>query len=219
MWIGAARKSFFIGFWATLLATTLGTTAALGLMRPNMPWRRAITAFLLSPMIVPIVVIATGLSFFYSSPCGFIGTDCGRLTSTNAGVIMAHATLGIPFVIIAVTAALSGFDESLARAAASLGASPAKAFFRVTLPLILPGIASGALFAFATSFDEVVTVLFIGGPQQQTIPRQMWSGIREQVSPAILAVATILVLVSVLLLASMEMLRRRSERLRGSSLS
>ena len=125
--------------------------------------------------------------------------------------------LGIPFVIITVTATLVGFDRSLSRAAASLGASPATGFFRVTMPLILPGVVSGALFAFVTSFDEVVVVLFIAGPEQQTIPRQMWNGIREQLSPSILAVATILVAVSVALLAVIELLRRRSERLRGVS--
>src|SRR5262249_55433533 len=129
--------------------------------------------------------------------------------------ILAHATLGIPFVIITVTATLSGFDQSLIRASASLGANPRTTFFKVIMPLILPGVISGALFAFVTSFDEVVAVLFIGGPDQQTIPRQMWNGIREAISPAILAIATILVVVSICLLASVELLRRRSERLRG----
>jgi ABC-type sulfate/molybdate transport systems ATPase subunit len=141
--------------------------------------------------------------------------DIYERPETYTGVILAHATLGIPFVIITVTATLVGFDRSLSRAAASLGASPTRTFFKVILPLILPGVVSGALFAFATSFDEVVTVLFVGGPQQQTIPRQMWSGIREQISPAILAAATILVLISIALLATVELLRRRSERLRG----
>ena len=132
-------------------------------------------------------------------------------------MILAHATLGIPFVIITVTATLIGFDQSLNRAAASLGANPRTTFFKITMPLILPGVISGALFAFVTSFDEVVAVLFIAGPDQQTIPRQMWNGIREQISPAILAVATLLVIFSIALLATVEVLRRRSERLRGLS--
>jgi putative spermidine/putrescine transport system permease protein len=146
-----------------------------------------------------------------------IGLDvkCGRLTNTYIGVIMAHAMLGIPFVIITVTATLVGFDHSLSRAAASLGANPRTTFFKIIMPLILPGVVSGALFAFVTSFDEVVAILYIGGPDQQTIPRQMWNGIREQISPAILSVATILVIVSIGLLSSVEILRRRSERLRG----
>ena len=214
-WVKAAKNSVIIGFWATVLATFLGTLAALGLSRPEMPFRRVIMAILISPMIVPIIIIATGLFFFYSSPCGLIGLDCGRLTATYVGIILAHATLGIPFVIITVTATLSGFDQSLIRASASLGANPRTTFFKVIMPLILPGVISGALFAFVTSFDEVVAVLFIAGPEQQTIPRQMWNGIREAISPAILAVATILVFFSIALLATVELLRRRSERLRG----
>lgn len=214
-WVQAAKNSVIVGFWSTILATFLGTLAALGLSRPEMPYRRLIMAILISPMIVPIIIIATGLFFFYSNPCSVIGTECGRLTSTYTGIVLAHATLGIPFVIITVTATLSGFDQSLIRASASLGASPRVTFFKVILPLILPGVVSGALFAFVTSFDEVVAVLFIAGPEQQTIPRQMWNGIREAISPAILAVATILVIISIALLATVELLRRRSERLRG----
>ena len=214
-WIKAAKNSLIVGFWATILATVLGTVAALGLSRPEMPYRRLIMAILISPMIVPIIIIATGLFFFYSDPCGIIGLNCGRLTATYTGLVLAHATLGIPFVIITVTATLSGFDQSLIRASASLGANPRVTFFKVILPLILPGIISGALFAFVTSFDEVVAVLFLAGPEQQTIPRQMWNGIREAISPAILAVATLLVIVSISLLATVELLRRRSERLRG----
>jgi putative spermidine/putrescine transport system permease protein len=214
-WVQAAKNSVIVGFWATILATVLGTLAALGLSRPEMPWRRVIMAILISPMIVPIIIIATGMFFFYSSPCGIIGVECGRLTSTYLGVILAHTILGIPFVIITVTATLSGFDQSLIRAAQSLGANPRTVFFKVVMPLILPGVVSGALFAFVTSFDEVVAVLFIAGPDQQTIPRQMWNGIREQISPAILAVATILVVISIALLTTVELLRRRSDRLRG----
>jgi putative spermidine/putrescine transport system permease protein len=214
-WVNAAKNSLIVGFWATILATVLGTLAALGLSRSEMPWRRPIMAILISPMIVPIIIVATGMFFFYSNPCGLIGTECGRLTSTYLGIVLAHTVLGIPFVIITVTATLSGFDRSLIRAAASLGASPRVTFFKVIMPLILPGVISGALFAFVTSFDEVVAVLFIAGADQQTIPRQMWNGIREAISPAILAVATILVVISIALLATVELLRRRSERLRG----
>jgi putative spermidine/putrescine transport system permease protein len=148
---------------------------------------------------------------------GFIGlpSDCGKLAGTYVGVILAHATLGIPFVIITVTATLVGFDQSLTRASAALGANPRTTFFKVVMPLIMPGVISGALFAFVTSFDEVVVVLFVADHTQQTIPRQMWNGIREQISPQILSVATILVIISVALLTTVELLRRRSERLRG----
>lgn len=207
-WVNAAKNSAIIGVFSTLLATILGTLAALGLSRPEMPFRRAIMAVLISPMIVPIIITATGLFFFYSAT---------GLANSYAGIILAHATLGIPFVIITVTATLVGFDQSLNRAAMSLGASPVQTFFKVTMPLIMPGVISGALFAFVTSFDEVVVVLFVAAHDQQTIPRQMWNGIREQISPAILAVATILVLISIALLSVLEALRRRSERLRGLS--
>ncbi|MEH6774010.1 MAG: ABC transporter permease [Cereibacter changlensis] len=205
-WVRAAKNSVIIGVSSTIVATVLGTVAALGLSRPEMPYRRAIMAILISPMIVPIIITATGLFFFYSAT---------GLAGSYVGVVLAHATLGIPFVIITVTATLIGFDRSLTRAAASLGADPTTTFFKVTMPLILPGVISGALFAFVTSFDEVVVVLFVAAHDQQTIPRQMWNGIREQISPAILSVATILVIVSVALLATVEILRRRSEKLRG----
>jgi putative spermidine/putrescine transport system permease protein len=219
-WVRAAKNSIWIGIFATIAATVLGTLAALGLSRPEMPYRKAIMAILISPMIVPVIITATGLYFFYSNPCqliSFTGLEpaCFRLTQSYLGVILAHATLGIPFVIITVTATLVGFDQSLVRASASLGASPSTTFFKVIMPLILPGVVSGALFAFVTSWDEVVMVIFLGAPDQQTLPRQMWNGIREQISPAILSVATILVIISVLLLATVELLRRRSERLRG----
>jgi putative spermidine/putrescine transport system permease protein len=225
-WVQAAKNSFWVGLWATILATVLGTIAALGLSRPEMPYRRLIMALLISPMIVPIIIIAVGMSFFYAQACvdptsvlgsvpGLFLSEKGCLVNSHLGVIVAHAVLGIPFVIITVTATLSGFDQSLIRAAHSLGANPRTTFFRVVMPLILPGIISGALFAFVTSFDEVVAVLFIAGPDQQTIPRQMFNGIREAISPAILAVATILVIISILLLTMVELLRRRSERLRG----
>jgi putative spermidine/putrescine transport system permease protein len=225
-WVQAAKNSFWVGLWATILATVLGTIAALGLSRPEMPYRRLIMALLISPMIVPIIIIAVGMSFFFAKACvapdsamglifGWALSEKGCLANSHLGVIVAHAVLGIPFVIITVTATLTGFDQSLIRAAQSLGANPRTTFFKVIMPLILPGIISGALFAFVTSFDEVVAVLFIAGPDQQTIPRQMFNGIREAISPAILAVATILVIISVLLLATVELLRRRSDRLRG----
>ena len=210
-WVQATKNSIVIGFFSTILATALGTIAALGLSRSEMPARRAIMAILISPMIVPIIITATGLFFFYSS------ISIQNWGIPYLGVVLAHATLGIPFVIITVTATLVGFDHSLTRAAANMGANPTTTFFRVQMPLILPGVISGALFAFVTSFDEVVVVLFVGGLDEQTIPRQMWNGIREQISPAILSVATILVIISIALLTTVELLRRRSERLRGIS--
>ena len=205
-WQGAVKNSFIIAFFATILSTFFGTLGALGLSRAHMPYKTLVMSILISPMIVPLIISAAGMFFFYS--------DIG-LQGTHLGVILAHAALGTPFVVITVTATLVGFDHSLVRAAHGLGADPTTTFFKVVMPLILPGVISGALFAFITSFDEVVVVLFLAGFEQRTIPRQMFSGLREQISPTILAVATILVTFSILLLASIELLRRRSERLRG----
>ena len=200
-WARALANSLFIGAAATLLATALGTLAALGLSSPAMPARRLAMGLLISPMVTPLVIAAAGMFFFYST----LG-----LTQTHIGLILAHAALGTPFVVITVTATLSAFDANLLRAAASLGAGPLTTFRRVQLPLIAPGVLSGALFAFATSFDEVVVVLFMAGEDQRTVPRQMWAGIREQISPAILAVATFLIAFGVLLLCAVEWLRRRA---------
>lgn len=210
-WIHSIKNSFIIGIAATLVATTLGTLAALGLSRSELPAKRLIMAVMISPMIVPLIISAAAMFFFYSAP---FGTDYA-LTQTYTGVILAHAALGTPFVVITVTATLVGFDKNLIRASNSLGADSTTTFFRVIMPLILPGVISGGLFAFVTSFDEVVVVLFMAGFEQRTIPRQMWAGIREQISPTILAVATLLICLSTLLLATIEMLRRRNERLRG----
>ncbi|MFI8481932.1 ABC transporter permease [Pseudomonas sp. NPDC078700] len=205
-WILAIKNSFFIGICATLIATALGTCAAVGLARDDMPARRLITALLLSPMIVPLIITAAGMFFFYS--------DLG-LAGNYLGVILAHAALGTPFVIITVTATLAGFDYSLVRAGLNLGARPVRVFWDIIMPLIRPGIISGALFAFITSFDEVVVILFMAGPQQRTIPRQMFSGLREQINPSILAIATLLIILSIIMLVTIELLRRRSARLRG----
>ncbi|MBQ4825582.1 ABC transporter permease [Leisingera sp. M527] len=207
-WQSAMWNSLKIAPMATIVSVTFGTLAAIGLSQPHVPFRRAIMAILISPMIVPLIISAAGMYFFYSR----IG-----LQGTYIGVVLAHAALGIPFVIITVTATLVGFDRSLTRAAANMGADPVTTFFRVQMPLILPGVISGGLFAFITSFDEVVVVLFVGSAGQKTLPWQMFIGLREQISPTILAVATLLVAISIMLLAAVEMLRRRSERLRGMS--
>lgn len=207
-WQQPLMNSLKIAPVATLISVCLGTLAAIGLSQSHVPFRRAIMAILISPMIVPLIISAAGMYFFYSR----IG-----LQGTYLGVVLAHSALGIPFVIITVTATLVGFDRSLTRAAANMGAGPVTTFFRVQMPLILPGVVSGALFAFITSFDEVVVVLFVGSAGQKTLPWQMFTGLREQISPTILAAATVLITISVLLLATLEILRRRSERLRGLS--
>ncbi|MEL6267455.1 MAG: ABC transporter permease, partial [Pseudomonadota bacterium] len=189
-WQAALWNSVTIAPMATLISVSLGTLAAIGLSQSHIPFRGAIMAILISPMIVPLILTATAMYFFYSKPFGLSDLS---IQGTYWSVVLAHAALGVPFVIITVTATLVGFDRSLTRAAASLGADPVTTFFRVQMPLIVPGVISGALFAFITSFDEVVVVLFMGSAEQRTLPWQMFTGLREQISPTILAVATILV--------------------------
>ena len=205
-WGLATKNSIIIAFFATIGSTILGTVAALGLSSRHMPYKAAFMALLISPMIVPLIISGTAIFFFMAK----VG-----LAATHTGIILAHIVLGTPFVVITVTATLSGFDHSVTRAASSLGSNPINTFMKITLPLILPGVISGALFAFVTSFDEVIVVLFLAGLENTTIPIQMWVGLREQLSPTILAVATCLIIMSTLILVTAELLRRRSERLRG----
>jgi len=205
-WGLATKNSLIIAFFATIGSTLLGTVAALGLSSRHMPYKAAFMALLISPMIVPLIISGTAIFFFMAK----VG-----LAATHTGIIIAHIILGTPFVVITVTATLSGFDHSVTRAAASLGSNPVNTFRKITLPLIMPGVISGALFAFVTSFDEVIVVLFLAGLENTTIPIQMWVGLREQLSPTILAVATCLIVMSTLILVSAELLRRRSDRLRG----
>ena len=205
-WGLAAKNSIIIAFFATIGSTILGTVAALGLSSRHMPYKAAFMALLISPMIVPLIISGTAIFFFMAK----VG-----LSATFTGIILAHIILGTPFVVITVTATLTGFDHSVTRAAASLGSNPVNTFMKITLPLILPGVISGALFAFVTSFDEVVVILFLAGLDNTTIPIQMWVGLREQLSPTIMAVATCLIIMSTLILVTAELLRRRSERLRG----
>ncbi len=201
VWALALKNSLIVAVATTVLATILGTLAALGLSRREFPFRGIVMALLVSPMVVPLVITAVGVYFFYAR----VG-----LTGSLTGLVLAHTALAAPFVVVTVSATLTGFDTSLVRAAQSLGAHPITAFRRITLPLIAPGVVSGALFAFVTSFDEVVVVLFVGGPAQRTLPRQMWTGIREQISPTILAVATLMTAFSILVLITVELLRRRA---------
>jgi putative spermidine/putrescine transport system permease protein len=204
-WRLAVTNSFLIGIPATLVATVLGTMAAIGLSLADFRGKGLVTALMLSPLVVPIVIVAVALYFFFA-PLG--------LTQSYAGLIIAHAALGAPFVVVTVGAALASFDRNLARAAAGLGAPPLVVFHKVMLPLLRPGVISGALFAFALSLDEVVTVLLLGAPHQRTIPREMFSGLRDSLNPTIAVVATLLTALAVLLLLIIEWLRARSNRLR-----
>ena len=218
-WQRSLKNSLIIAPIATVISVTMGTLAAIGLSQSHVPFKRLITALLISPMIVPLIISATGMFFFYATVGNFLENSLG-IDKNLVGyvkVILAHSVLGIPFVIITVTATLVGFDNSLTRASANMGAGPVKTFFKVQMPLIMPGVVAGGLFAFITSFDEVVVIMFVGSSKQKTLPWQMFIGLKEQISPTILAVATILVCMSIALLVTLELLRRRSERLRGLS--
>jgi putative spermidine/putrescine transport system permease protein len=205
LWLPALKNSLIVGSGATVIATALGTLAAFGFWRARFPGRRLLFAVLLSPLVVPVVIVAVGVYFAFAK----VGLADGYL-----GLMLAHAALGSPFVLVTVLSTLAGFDRNLLNAAASLGAPPWLAFRKVALPIIFPGVFSGALFAFATSFDEVVVALLLTGPGQRTLPRQMFAGINDNISLTITAAGTLLVLLACLLLVAAELLRRRSERLR-----
>ena len=201
-WARATKNSFIVAPLATLIATSLGTLAAVGLARVQFLGKGLITALLIAPMVVPIVVVGVSTYLFFAK----IG-----LSDSYTGLVLVHAALGAPFVLTTVLATLQSFNQNLVKASLSLGAGPLQTFFRVTLPVIAPGVISGALFAFATSFDEVVVTLFLAGPEQTTLPRQMFTGIRENISPTIAAVATLLILFTASLMGAMEWLRGRAK--------
>ncbi|HEV8256122.1 MAG TPA: ABC transporter permease [Casimicrobiaceae bacterium] len=203
-WLPALRNSVVVGIFTTAIATPLGTLAAFGLVRAQFRLKPLVVGLLISPLIVPVIITAIGIYFVYS-PLG--------LTSSRLGLVLAHTVLATPFVVVVVHATLQGFDPALWRAALSLGAPPLAVFRKVILPLIAPGVISGAIFAFTTSFDEIVTTIFIAGPEQRTLPLQMFDGVREQISPTITAAATLLIAVSVVMLGAIEVLRRRSARI------
>jgi putative spermidine/putrescine transport system permease protein len=205
-WRDALILSLELAACVTVLATALGTVAALGLSRTSLPWRGVILGMLILPMMVPVIITAVSVFMFY----GYFG-----LIGTFPGLVLAHTVLAVPFVVITVTATLTTFDWSLDRAAQGLGATPMLSFRKVILPLIMPGVVSGALFAFVISFDEVVVALFLSSAEQRTLPKQMFSGIREMISPTITAAATVQIIISTVMLVGVELLRRRSERLRG----
>jgi len=200
VWLRGIGNSMGIGVAATLLAVVLGTLAALGLQRQRGAWAAALKMLMLSPMIVPVILIAVA-SYFFLAPL--------NLTNTYTGLVVAHTVIAVPFVVIPVLTALELMDPNLLRAAAACGAPPATAFFRVTLPAIRPAVASGALFAFAASFDDVVIALLLAGHAQRTLPQEMFSGLRDTITPAMLAVATLMIVVSTSLYVGLQRLQRQ----------
>ena len=206
-WTAAFWTSLQVAILATLLASALGTAAALGLTRSRFPGKSLVVGLLLSPMIIPVIVLAIALYAVYAK---------AELVGSVLGLVLAHSALGLPFVIVTVSATLQRVDERLEHAAVSLGATPFRAFWHIVFPLIRPGMIAGAVFAFIASWDEVVIALFISGTRSATLPKRMWEGLRTEIDPTIAAVSTLLIVVSVVLMLVVEWLRRRSARLAGS---
>lgn len=190
-WLSSIWQSAVIAAGSTVIALTAGTLCAIGCWRLNTRLANAVRALMLVPIIVPTIVYALGLYRFWVEL---------RLIDTYTGVILAHAVTGIPYVVIIVTTSLSNFDIRLEQAARSLGASTMQTLTRVIMPAIAPGIASGAIFAFIHSWDELVLVLFIASRRIITLPRRFWDGINENLDPAMAAAAVLLVLLTTLFL-------------------
>jgi putative spermidine/putrescine transport system permease protein len=205
-WLLALKNSFIVALAVTVLSSVLGTLAAYGLDRMRWRYKSVLAAFLVAPMVVPVVIIALATYFFFAS-IGLIGS--------LVGVILAHTVIAVPIVFVTITATLKGFDHNLVRAASSLGAAPTRAFLSIVLPLLAPGVLAGAIFAFITSFDEVVIALFLTGPEQITLPRQLFSGLRNQLDPSIVAVAVLLMAFTILLLLALEFFQSRTIKRRG----
>lgn len=207
-WVLALKNSAIVGFGAAALSTVLGLSAAVALNGMSVRARRIVNGILIAPLVMPVIIMAVALYLFFS--------DLG-LVGTIPGMILAHTVIGTPYVVISASAALQNFDMTLIRAAKSLGASPWMAYRRVLFPIIQPAIIAGALFAFVASFDEVVIVLFLAGPGQVTLPLRLFEGIRDELTPVVIAAAVIMISISIGLMASIEFLRRRSVASRGVS--
>ncbi len=200
-WLLSLYNSALIGVCATIGATVLGTLAAIGLWRGRFAGQRLVMALLMTPMVVPAIITAVALTFAFA-PVG--------LSNTYTGLIIAHIALASPFVVVTVLASLMQFDAGLLRAAYACGATPTRGFFSIMLPGILPGVVAGAVFAMAISLDESVVVLFLASPEQRTLPRQMFAGLKDTIELTILAAATMLVVLSAVLMGLSQLLRRKS---------
>jgi putative spermidine/putrescine transport system permease protein len=198
-WGAAAWTSLQVAAGTVVLATSMGTAAALGLQKIKPKWRLPLTALIVSPVIIPPVIIGIGSYVLFLR---------WYLDGTILSLVIAHSVLAMPFVVVTVTATLAKVDPDYERAAASLGANPWTAFRRVTLPMIAPGMVAGALFAFVTSWDEVVVSIFLTDAQTRTLPVLMWTQVRTQLTPTLAAVGVFLTILSVIALAAMRRLER-----------
>jgi putative spermidine/putrescine transport system permease protein len=204
-WTDAVLWSLQIGLISTVLATVLGTLTALGFVRGRFPGHDLVLGIVVSPMIVPVIIIAVGMYLFYVR---------WGLQGTMWGLVAAHTSLAMPLVVVNVMASLSNFDRNLEMAAQNLGAGPIRTFVKVTLPLILPGVIAGALFAFITSWDEVVAAIFLSSPLVRTLPVVMWGQVKTQIDPTIAAVATMLTLFTIVAFACIMTVRRLGSKKR-----
>lgn len=204
-WYDALVTSLEIAVLVTLVATLLGTAASFALVRGEFPLKKVVSALLLAPLVVPVVIIAIAV---------FAAFLRWRLSGTVRGFVLAHTALAVPFVIITVSSSLRTFDRRLERAAQNLGAGPMATFRQVTLPMILPGVLSGALFAFITSFDEVVVALFVQSPDVRTLPVQMFTSVTREVDPTIAAASSMMLVLTTALLTLFALARRKEEHVR-----
>ena len=207
-WVPATWVSIQVAVITTVLATALGTAASLALVRGRFRGRDAVNSFIVSPLVVPGIIVAIGVYFVFAQ---------AKLVGNIVGLALAHTALALPFVVTNVTATLHGFDERLEYAAMNLGANRWQTFRRITLPIIRPGVFAGALFAFITSFDELIVALFISGSGAVTLPRKMWASLRQEIDPTIAAVSTVLIAFSIVVLLAAELLRQRAERTRTAT--
>jgi putative spermidine/putrescine transport system permease protein len=200
-WSTGFVNSAQVAVLTALLATVLGTLAALGTVRGRFPGRSAIQALILSPLIVPVIIIAIGMFSVFVR---------WRITGSVLGLVLAHTALALPFVMVNVATSLRTVDRNLELAAQSLGAGPVRTFRRTTLPLILPGVLAGGLFAFITSWDEVVVAIFLSSARFRTLPAEMWEQVRQVVDPTVAAVSTTLLVVTTTILAVAFVVRRQA---------
>jgi len=201
-WLRSIMDSLIVGLSATALAVLLGTMCAIGCWRISSRLSEIIRLIMLAPMIVPSIVHALG---FYQAWVQF------GLIDTYAGLIAAHTMKGMPYVVITVSAALANVDLKLEQAARSLGASLAQTLRRVIIPVAMPGILTGAVFAFVTSWDELVVNLFITSRNVYTLPRKIWDGIHDNINPSVAAVATLLILITLIAMLVRQCQQRRAE--------
>jgi len=200
-WTSSLLTSIEIMLPTGLLSTALGTAAAVGLARARFPGAALIGGLLMAPMVVPVIIIAAAVFTFFQA---------WGLYGTLGGLILAHTLLTIPYVMANVRSAMETVDRQLEQAALTLGATPWRGFWRITFPLILPGVLSGLLFAMVVSFDELIVSLFISTPEVRPVTVQMWSDVRGAVDPTISAIATVLFAFSFILLLLDSVFRRRT---------